>query len=287
MRRCLLAGLGWMLATVGPLSAQAPNETPEPGFFAPLPLEAAPGANHKKTIVQPFVPAVDDHHTPYHFAPTCHEPCIWASTEYLLWWIKSAPVAIPLVTGNNDPGTIAALNEPGTVVLFGAGSKRETSFDPLSGGRVTVGGWLDADRRFGIEGSGFLLEQGSVLFNASSPGGATAPVVSIPFNATQPFNNNPAGETALNSGNSPNTVNASITSHLWGAEVNGLAKVFGNANYYVTAVAGFRYLDLIESLSLTDAFLDVGNNGVVRVTDAFGARNQFYGGQLGVRGGWS
>ena len=48
-------------------------------------------------------------------------------------------------------------------------------------------------------------------------------------------------------------------------------------------VFGFRYLDLNENLTLNYAALDTATNGALTTTDGFGARNQFFGGQFGVR----
>src|SRR5262249_2751514 len=99
-------------------------------------------------------------------APCCDlvcDPCppepwtrAWASSEYLLWWVKQGPLTVPLVTMNPDSlTTIAALNEPGTSVLLGAGGNSSMNYGNFSGIRATVGGWLDTDGLLGLEGSGF------------------------------------------------------------------------------------------------------------------------------------
>ena len=54
--------------------------------------------------------------------PAAHDPLpccekkpsvrLWGSSEYLFWWVRKAPLPIPLVTANPDQTTIAALNEP-------------------------------------------------------------------------------------------------------------------------------------------------------------------------------
>jgi hypothetical protein len=212
------------------------------------------------------------------------KPWFWASTEYLLWWVKNAPIGVPLVTGNNNPNSIAALNEPGTAILLGAGSGQSTSYGPFSGGRITAGAWLDTDHRLGFEASGFLLEERSFAFAASSAGGS-APVISIPLNATQPFPGNPAGETSLNAGGNPNLVLFRDSSQLWGAEGNGLIHLCDADFFHLAALVGFRYLDLLENLSLSDTFFDSKTGGQLIVKDGFGTRNQFYGGQIGARGG--
>lgn len=207
----------------------------------------------------------------------------WASGEYLYWQIQDAPVAVPLITANSDSSTIAALNDPGTIILFGQGSGQSTDFDWFSGLRATAGGWINQECSCGLEGSGFLLERRSIFFSASSAGG-TAPIVSIPFNATEPFNFNPAGETSLNAGNAPNTISAALSSRLWGLEANVVCRFLKNDRCQIIGLIGVRYLDLMENLTLDDVFFDTATGGVVLATDAFGTRNQFYAGQVGIKG---
>jgi Putative beta barrel porin-7 (BBP7) len=66
-------------------------------------------------------------------------PSFWTSGEYLLWWVKNAP--LPPIPGQPSP---PALN-------LGA----------FAGVRATAGAWLDPAQRLGIEGSGFVLESRS------------------------------------------------------------------------------------------------------------------------------
>jgi hypothetical protein len=222
--------------------------------------------------------------------PSCCEPTppryrTWASTEYLLWWIQRGPLPVPLVSTTSNLANIGALNEPGTMVLFGAGGTG-LDYRSISGMRLTVGGWINHDQSIGIEASGFLLEHGSVNFAATSAGGA-APIVSIPFNATVPFNLNPAGETSLNAGGVPNQVTVSSGTQLWGAEANFVLGGCHSECFYLRPFAGARYLDLRESLNLIDQFFDGATGGGLLVRDSFATRNQFYGGQLGLHAGWT
>jgi len=202
--------------------------------------------------------------------------------EYLLWRISNAPIAVPLVSTNASPGTIGALNEPGTRILFGAGSGSSDGYGWLSGLRLTAGAWTDSGM-FGWEASGFILPDADIHFNAASPGG-TAPVVSLPFTATQPFNGNPAGPTSLNAGGAPNQVSAEISTRLWGADTNALFRLYRDSNLRITALLGFRYLDLAENLTLSDNFTDPSRaGGAINVSDGFSTHNQFYGGQVGLK----
>ncbi len=227
--------------------------------------------------------------------PVC-DPCppqrwtrTWASSEYLLWWVKQGPLGVPLVTMNPDSAnTIAALNEPGTRVLLGAGGNNSMNYGNFSGIRTTLGGWLDPEGTFGLEGSGFLLEQRSVAFGANTSGPNDV-LLGIPFFANQPFNGIPVGESTLNGGGSPTNVQFQTTSRLWGAEGNGLVNLLQTRQFLWAMLVGFRYLDLQEGLNLSTSFVDdvTGSGGVFTVTDRFATRNQFYGGQIGTRMGWN
>lgn len=210
---------------------------------------------------------------------------LWGGAEYLLWRLKSSPVSVPLITINDDPASIAALNEPGTRVLFGAGSGERTNLDWFGGMRFTLGGWADADEVFGLEASGFLLERRNLIFSAASAGGAN-PVVSIPANSVVPFLGNPAGETSQNSAGFPNRISAHLNTRMWGMEANGILDLYSNKCARITAILGFRYFDLLEHLSLTDTIDDAGTGGLLFLRDDFGTRNQFYGGQIGTHAAW-
>lgn len=209
----------------------------------------------------------------------------WIAADYLRMKYKNSAVGVPLVTANSDTTSIGALNEPGTAILFGDGADPSINFGTVSGWRVTAGTWLKTTMPHAIEVSGFWMDRRERMFEASSPGG-TAPLVSVPFFATQPFNFiNPGGETALTANGAPNRVNVTLTSHLWGAEVNVIMDPQAEPPGFlrIMPLLGFRHLDLLENLSLTDTFIDQANGGTLVVSDGFGTRNQYYGAQLGFR----
>jgi hypothetical protein len=267
-----------------------------PGKAAPMPQVAAPKPAPTPIISLAPAPAanakiepISQGQTDFWAAP-CSGPItrLWGSVEALYWHMNNASIAVPLVTANPNAASIGALNEPGTRILFGSGSGANSNFGWFTGGRVTAGGWLDKDQRFGLEGSGFLFENRTILFGASSAGSVSGgQVLSIPFNATQPFGINPAGPTSLNSGGGPNTIGATLASRLWGAEANGVVSIYNSKTLHVAGLVGFRYLDLQESLNLSDSFYDPTSGLTINTSDYFATRNQFYGGQLGARVGWN
>ncbi len=233
-------------------------------------------------------------------------PRLWLGGDYMVWWVRQAPLPTPLVTtGPFNPDTFvpgvtptpAALPSPGTAVLFGG---QDLSLGSFSGLRLQGGIDLTGDRSLAVEGSGFLLEQRSRFFAASSnPAG-------VPFLAIPVIDSATSRETSVATSFADDSANlfgglrggvvAETTTRLRGAEANLSSLVLRRDALLATALAGFRYLSLKESLSLGEDFtpigqpLDAGFLGgpvglgqSVTALNRFETQNQFYGGQLGAR----
>lgn len=265
--------------------------TPTPYLPRPCPTEGR-GCGCK-----PVLPMVE---------PECHlDLHITGGIEYLQWWVKKGSVNEPLVT--TAPGTtLPVLSNPATSVLFGGSP---INYDSFPGGRLFLDFWHDPSRSAGVGIDLFALGHQDVTFRAASDAGGT-PSLGVPFfnTATRAqgvslaaFPGAFAGSVAVKSG-----------SDLWGAEGNLLWRVpfatQGNQGG-VWLLAGFRYLDLGESLSVTQNSNILGganvaqpNGGVVGlqggivgpipgalaptqvlVRDSFQTRNEFYGMQIGAR----
>jgi len=287
MRKRLLASLGALLTSTSMALSQAP---------APPALNekiAAPAEKADGFVLPPHgntsTPAFDDYHgcVTDGCAADCGKSCgphVWASGEYLLWWVKSAPLPVPLLTiGNPAVGDasgldVGALGRPGTVIL----SPNQQNFGPLSSGRATVGAWLNQEQTFGVEASGFLTEARTNSFFATIS--STSPLVlAVPFNGT--FGSPTFKETAIDAsipGLATGTTAVSSAIHLWGTEANGVVALLNNDMLRVNLLGGFRYLDLDEKLDFRGAnlFLD---GSTASAADHFGTRNQIYAGQLGAR----
>jgi hypothetical protein len=210
----------------------------------------------------------------------------YAGAEYLYWWIRDTRVP-PLVT----TGPVASqgiLGMPGTMILLGA---KPLDNEERSGARFTAGYWLDDCRTLGLEGSFFFLADRSVPFRFSSN---QFPLLARPF-----FNLN-AGTEFAQVATSPGVATGSVTtelrSQLLGADANLRYNLYCGCSYRVDLLAGFRYLDLEESLDITEDLTALPGRSVpagthIIVADHFGTRDQFYGGQLGAvaefrRGKW-
>lgn len=143
-----------------------------------------------------------------------------------------------------------------TVDQTGAVAVDSTSLDypGNSGGRLAAGFWLDADRTWSVETGGFLTEKRGTNLTLNGGGAVT---FGVPGVAT---------------GFSDIVINSAA--RLWGAELNA---VYAGSNFAL--ISGVRYIDLTESLD----FYQLA--GATLGRDRFATRNQFVGGQLGLRWG--
>jgi Putative beta barrel porin-7 (BBP7) len=216
-------------------------------------------------------------------AGSAQKNCLWGSVDYLAWWTKDAHAPPLVVTGSPADPHPGAIGQPGTRVLIG-GSQ---DYGMNSGVRLRLGGWF-AGSPLGWETGGFVLARRSLNSSASSDAAGNPPVY-IPF-----FRPDVAREGSLSVAQplDPNTgsgvngrVNVVEQFRLWGAEANLVYKLGLVSGWRVNLLAGFRYLDLQEGVTINANRNDFGFDIQNAIQDAFATRSQFYGGQLGVCAG--
>jgi hypothetical protein len=210
--------------------------------------------------------------------------------EYLLWWTKNDHVP-PLVTtgpalltpqGGPDGAT---LDRADTTVLFGGDGLNRGA---QSGVRLTAGWWCDETGKEAIELSGFFLPQRSTNFSASSN---QYPQLSRPF--TDEITGTQSAQDTTFPGVAVGSVSVHAPSQLWGLEANLRCKLCCGESCWgawrIDAIGGPRYLNLTESISITEDTQFTNNpnlgpyaNQTDIVNDSFATRNQFIGGQVGV-----
>lgn len=189
-------------------------------------------------------------------------PHLWTRLEYLLWFDNNQTSRYPLLT-TSAPSDRGLLGRSSTLVLAGG----ELDAGTLSGFRVTSGFYGDADRRYGFEASGFLIPEQSYkvdvstsptgipvlarpFINSASPAGTDSLVVGSPNFIAGPF-----GSGLLSGPVAARAVVESSTS-VWGLEANGLLNLFRSEPgcktlWSIDALAGYRFLELDEELSVT------------------------------------
>jgi hypothetical protein len=219
----------------------------------------------------------------------------WIGAEYLYWWTREMRIP-PLVTAGSPTDTIpGALGQPGTTVLLSG----ETENHAQSGGRFFAGWWLNECQTTGIEADYLFLGTRRSTFVAGASGTPGSLVIARPF-----FDIPPTGAAGFQNsqlvafpGAAAGTISVQNTTRLQGAEVNALCNLCCcgdcRGGYRVDALAGFRWMQLNDCLTITENIspstpLVTGfpAGSQVTVMDQFCTKNDFYGGQIGVRGEW-
>jgi hypothetical protein len=225
----------------------------------------------------------------------------WVDGEYLLWWLKPAPVAAPLLTTGplTNPVSLGSgiLGAQNTQVLAG---DQNLNTGPYSGFRVG-GGWINCDNSFGVDGSFFYLSQRGTSFGISSDETGN-PLLARPVLDARTGNETVLFVAAPNA--FTGSLNIASTTNLYGFDANVLVPIqrCGEPDEvvtYLTALGGFRYLNLRDDLTINQSSAVVGQGiaffdgqpltagSDISITDTFRTLNQFYGGQVGIRAGAS
>src|SRR5437763_4540304 len=133
MRTTLLSSITTLLVGAGFAVAQAPSpagSVDQPPLPAVSEEKSAPAAGDSLPMLPPALPlnpAVPTGHLawndPSASSKSIDDPegspfHVWASGEYLLWWLKDAPLSVPLVT-TGPAGSSGLLGADGTSVVLG------------------------------------------------------------------------------------------------------------------------------------------------------------------------
>lgn len=285
--------MAWLVGTAAALAQPELAAPADPPRLVPVPEGAAPRppAKPSATYTAYVEPLVEDepHATACFPCPTadCGER-FWAEASYLLWWIKDGPLHIPLAT-TGPASSAGAIGESGTAALFGLG---DLDYDSFPGGRFASGWWLNPERTYALEGSGFFLFEESIDYVRGS-NAAGLPLLARPIRNAQ--TDDETSILAAAPDRFAGGVNISAHSRFWGVEGNLLANLIRQGRTGLDLIAGFRYLDLEEDIEMMNrtAILAGGLSGYAGIPvlapnslflrDSFATRNRFYGGQLGLR----
>jgi hypothetical protein len=214
-------------------------------------------------------------------APCGPEGAVWASAEYLFLFLKNGHVP-PLVSVG--PASSAGILGNGAVTAFGPGS--DLVGQDRSAARFTVGGWLDEDHLWGVEGSGFFLPSSNKNIRFAGDGSPGSQAIGRPF--FNPLLMAEDAEAVATPGSLAGAVGVSTSSELWGAGANLVCNVCCDCSYRVDALVGFQYLNLDERLTVTENLAVLPGVPVIGGTrfdiiDQFQTNSHFYGGQIGAR----
>jgi hypothetical protein len=221
-------------------------------------------------------------------------PCAFVEAAYLRWTLKDAPLPI-LATRDGSNGAVPfnpGLFAPNAVVAVGGGP---VDYGAFQGVRLGAGYFLDPT--FAVEGRAFRLEHRDAVAAGASAG---APALFRPFVDESTGDPNGGVFLAL-PGARAGAVTVTAEAHLGGAEANLTGRLTHRPVFQCDVLAGVRFLTLTESVTVADQTLITPPNGLAggptfagvplalgdRLTgfDTFRVRNEFYGGQVGVRVG--
>jgi len=255
-----------------------------PGVASPHPA----GASSSKSQAEAAPVSVDNAAGPSFLEPATRGSRFWGGAEYLLWWMQGDKLP-PLVTAS-PPGTALAdagvLGVPGTRVLFGDSRVND---DLRSGGRFTLGYWLDDNKNWAIGGDFFIVETKADGFAASSDGSA---ILARPFFNTQLSAQD--SEIISFPGLAAGKAGVSTFSGFLGADAFLQKNLCCRCNYWIDFLAGYRFLQLKEGLRFEEQVISASTSPLapplgttLDVLDQFDTENRFHGGELGLQMTWS
>ncbi|RIK75621.1 MAG: hypothetical protein DCC67_15060 [Planctomycetota bacterium] len=249
-------------------------------------------------------------------------PVLYARGEYLLWWIDGMPIPPLVVRGEaNNNGTPGDPDDDffdNAFVVFGDEDVLEES---RSGGRITIGYWLDDYGQWAVEGDYFSF--GEIQTHFVDGGDGTFPIVGRPFidattglpavedvsfpgirgdvtadvtstfqSAGLRFRRNlccvagaPECGDAVQCGS---TVSGCLTGGC-GTPVGGdtpLARFFNRGTRHIDVTYGVRWAQLEEGLNIREDLQTTDATTTFVVVDDFATSNEFVGGELGFIWDW-
>ena len=227
------------------------------GQGAPIPLYDAPGGNPWAMTHQGF----------------------WAQADYLLWWIT--PMNTPSLIQTVPSAAAVASATNGTTLAAGTTQRYfpptdRVEFGGFSGARLSTGYNFES---FGIDASAFFLNQktkSNSLYNDGTP-------VSVAESYIRAGTGTPVSLFGSLAGQYSGGVSSAVSSQVWGVEGNVRVPWFMFLTTNTDAIAGFRYLEVLEHVTLVNN-PTFSNGTTLVVSDSFKTRNDFYGGQIGLDG---
>ncbi len=243
-------------------------------------------------------------------APAVQISRFYGGVDYLHWWVKDAPLSVPLVSTGPVANKEGFLINSNSTILYGApfspasGGNDKQSFPGFNGERLTVGYWLDDEQRYAVEASGFLLQTQTTTFqvrgNSAGEPGLRIPVYNslpyapgggcdpdVPNVCTIPPTED--GVPLAVPGDLTGGVKVTNSLQLGGLDLTGVLPIYRDTTWQVSGLVGGSFLQLNEGFNLTadleglpTSDLYAGQSGYS--VDQFKTRNRFYGASLGVRG---
>ena len=209
----------------------------------------------------------------------CETPRLWGRAEYLGWWTDGMRLP-PLVTSSpagTAQGQAGVLGQSSTSILYG---DTGPNTDARSGGRITLGTWLDACEHCGVEFIYLGLGDDTETFTASN---ANTDILARPF-----FNvggNQQDARLIAFSGLVSGSVSVAADTRFEGTEILFRRSAARAPGFRADYLLGYRWTQLRDSLRISESTLSLAGatNGIAfDLFDQFTTRNNFHGAELGL-----
>ncbi len=255
----------------------------------PSSTDTIPGGNSTKSIIpgsNALVPELGDPMAPVSNCSNCDVdsfrnwenmrgfPRIWWDMDFALMFLK--PYSTPLLIQQYPSSALnGAFNPALAQTLFPTG---QLNYDPFSGQRQTIGGWINQKRGIGIEFTVLSTSQQtqSQFFPSNNTFALGRPYFDV--NANQP-------SMLLLSLPGQASANAQIqwSGYLRDLQLDLLKSGIVDEFWRVDWLAGIRYTEFNENLSINTNVYENATATLLGANDTFQTSNQFLGGQLGSR----
>ena len=204
-------------------------------------------------------------------------PKVWASGEYQILWTQNAntPPLIVRVPAQFNPNSANTFLDSQKINEFPG--KRDLKYDSLNGFRVSAG--VRIQPQLAIDGNYFSTER--VSREDTFAGSGLPGMDGIAREYIQAGTGSNISLFAALPGQYSGFVSAKTDLRTWGLDSNVR---WDSYHFFVDRselMAGFRYFELSENLSIHDSST-FGDGSRLTVSDSFQSRNQFYGGQVGM-----
>ena len=210
----------------------------------------------------------------------CPVPLIWGRADYLLWWTQAmdTPALATTSLAGTPQDQAGVLGDPNTSILFGTGGVNDQL---RSGGRVTIGRWLDPEFCHGIDVTYVWLAEGSDGYRGSADDSS---ILARPFFNTQTsaddsrlivFPDLVDGALAISTSTDFRSLEA-----VWRRSM--VQRMNAQTDYFI----GYRYADLEDLVRVDESTVSLAGptiGSTFRLFDQFDTQNEFHGGELGIR----
>lgn len=205
----------------------------------------------------------------------CNRGC-WFAADALIWWTRG--MATPALATTGSTAGRGVLGDADTQVLFG---DERLLDDSRFGGRFRLGAWLDDCGASGVEVTYLLLEENGDGFAASD---ADYAVLSRPI-----FNTDTSAEDALSivlPGSLSGSLQIDDETQFEAIDAVYLFNISKHRGGRCDFFAGYRYLELSDSLLATQSSLSLAGataGATIDAYDRFETENTFNGGLFGMK----